>query len=656
MIANPKIKLHDIEMIDEAEKREILDRYCGHEELTVKDMPVHRLIYRRMEQAPDRIALVAGAKVLTYSRLIRESLQLARLLRQKGVGPNTVAAVIADQSPEMIIGILGILYAGGAYLPVDPGYPPERIDYMLKDCGTQMLISTVKVAREMTRGIESFYLAPHGFADQTSSDSFDFGTLSDESSNLAYIIYTSGSTGRPRGVLVEHPSLMNLVVWHNDYFEVTPDDRATKYAGFGFDASVWEIFPYLAAGAALCMVDIEARADIRRLTGFFERSAVTIAFLPTQMCELFLETGYSPSSLRMMLTGGDRLNRYARRNYRLINNYGPTENTVVATCFPVGDNGGTIPVGSPIYNVRIYILDGNHRIQPVGVPGELHIAGAGVARGYLNLPEVTSERFIRIDSQGEGKKTDRVYKTGDLGRWLPDRNIQFLGRVDQQLKIRGYRIEPGEVENVLLDFDGINETVVIGLNDEQGQKQLYAYYVSREDEELKSVSLKQFLASKLPAYMIPAYFVPMDRIPLTPNGKVDQKALAAQRTQFRRESELVLPENNTEEKVRDIWKEILNIDQVSVNENFFDLGGNSLKIIHLGNLLKDSFGNEIPVMKLFEHATVRSMARYIDGKKDETETDIDNVEIDRTEVITNARQKRRKRANKRAIRGRGTGR
>ncbi|MCP5054550.1 MAG: amino acid adenylation domain-containing protein, partial [bacterium] len=356
-------------------------------------------------------------------------------------------------------------------------------------------------------------------------------------SGVAYVIYTSGSTGRPKGVMVEHRSLVNLCTWHNREYSVTPADHAAQYAGFVFDASVWEIFPYLATGACIYPIPGNIKLDMEQLNRYLEQNDISIAFLPTQVCEQFIKV--ANSSLRVLLTGGDKLNQWVEVNYRLVNNYGPTENTVVTTRFDVTRPFSNIPIGTPISNTRVYILDINRDLQAPGIAGELCIGGDGLARGYLNNPELTDAKFdldfndYRDDHDFE-KETPAssavqsfIYHTGDLARWLEDGNIEFLGRIDQQVKVRGFRIELGEIEVQLLSHESIKEAVVIALDDSSGNKSLCAYYIPAEGDfvpaaQCAAAQLKEYLSRYLPDYMVPSYFVSLESLPLTPSGKVDR--------------------------------------------------------------------------------------------------------------------------------------
>jgi amino acid adenylation domain-containing protein len=476
--------------------------------------------------------------------------------------------------------------------------------------------------------------------------------------NLAYIIYTSGSTGNPKGAAVEHRSLVNLCTWHNRYYAVVPGDRAVQYASLGFDASVWEIFPYLAAGAALHIIEDRIKRDIYQVDIYFHRHGITMGFLPTPVAEqlMLLPDSKSKRHLRALLTGGDKLRTFVPQPYHVYNNYGPTENTVVTTSCPVKNKEENIPIGKPIYNNQVYILKPNSScLQPIGVPGELCIAGHSLARGYLNNPELTAEKFDRdlwdlqdyhdeeapfgqiLNAFGERKKEPGnrdyrsykshksyvLYKTGDLARWLPDGNIEFFGRIDQQVKIRGFRIEPGEIESKIQSHYKMKDTVVVarGKND---NKFLCAYYVPA-DQSVKPGELKEYLARYLPGYMLPDYFVPLESIPITPNGKVDRRGLPEPGYEI--PADYIKPGTEMEKIIARTWKEVLGIDEIGVHTRFFDIGGNSVNILQVHNKLKEIIKKDFPLMVIFKYPTVYSLAGYLgkEGIGDE-QTDFPPVE------------------------------
>jgi len=673
--------ISEIEIIPEKEKYRLLYDFNNTKAEYPEDRLVHQLFEEQSERAGDKIAVISmehgvwsmeGTEALekrhapcslphavTYNELSEKSNQLARLLNEKGIQPDGIAGIMVERSVEMVIGILSILKAGGAYLPIDPDYPVKRIHYMLADSSAGIVLTTKNLSERIAFKREIIFLdsfkefGPEGASSYTLHAPCAMRHAS--SKNSAYIIYTSGTTGEPKGTVVEHRSLVNLCTWHHRYYQVTDKDIAIQYAGIGFDASVWEVFPYLTIGAVLHIISTDIRLDIDALNQYFEKHCVTIAFLPTPVCHQFIKQ--ENRSLHKLLTGGDKLQHFNKRNYELYNNYGPTENTVVTTAYPVTEPMENIPIGRPVFNTQVYILPASSRgnagfqLQPVGIPGELCIAGDSLSRGYLNRPELTNDKFDQDlqddqDDQDEKKKKGtgqlrlikdsnmsytsclpylKRYRTGDLCRWLSDGSIEFLGRMDQQVKIRGFRIELREIENRLLTHESVKDAVVIDREGESGDKYLCAYIVNsgihREPDAgapafekatiTRNTELKEYISQTLPDYMIPSYFVFMDRMPMTPNGKIDRKALPVPKIDPH--VEYVAPRNDTEKQLIEIWAEILEMDKndISIEANFFDLGGNSLKIITVTGKLKETFKQDIPVVIPFRYSTIRALARYL---------------------------------------------
>ncbi|WP_046234898.1 condensation domain-containing protein, partial [Paenibacillus algorifonticola] len=418
----------------------------------------------------------------------------------------------------------------------------------------------------------------------------------------AYVIYTSGSTGQPKGVAVAHRSLTNLACWHNRAFEVTEADRSTKFAGFGFDASVWEVFPYLIAGASLYVIHEEIRLDVRELNAYYERNGITISFLPTQFCEQFMEL--DNRSLRVLLTGGDKLKTYRKRNYRLVNNYGPTENTVVATSSPVEKLEWNLPIGRPIDNVRAYIVGRTGGLQPIGVPGELCLAGDGLAQGYLNCEELMGEKFIDNPFEAGG----RMYRTGDLAKWLEDGNIAYMGRIDSQIKIRGYRIEPGEIAQRLLEHEAVDEAAVVAKEQAGGEKQLVAYIAARQ--EWSAAELRNWLAQTLPDYMIPRHMVAIEKMPVTANGKINELALPEPNEVLTDLEPYLPPRNEIEALLVQSWQDVLGRESIGIRDNFFELGGDSIKAIQIAARLNSS-GLKMEIKDLFQQLTIEQLSGFI---------------------------------------------
>ncbi|MEC0241464.1 amino acid adenylation domain-containing protein [Paenibacillus dokdonensis] len=608
----PGTMIREISLLSQ-EEEDLLSAWNLTEEPFDLDRTIHGMFEEQAEKTPNHTAVVYKEESLTFRELNDKADRLARVLARKGAGPERIVGIIATPSMEMIVGTLAILKTGAAYLPIDPAYPADRILYMLEDSGTKLLVTepNVKLDGQIRFNGEAI-CAAQALASGNHNEAQEEGELfgnphaleAPKPNDLAYIIYTSGSTGRPKGVMVEHRTLVNLCAWHIKEFKVTDKDRSTKYAGFGFDASVWEMFPYLVSGASIYVIPEEIRLDSGQLHAYFIQNDITISFLPTQFCEHFM-TLDNPS-LRILLTGGDKLKTFSKQNYELYNCYGPTENTVVTTAYRVMELEENIPIGYPIDNSQVHIVDAYGHPQPIGIAGELCIAGQGLARGYLNQPELTNEKFIVTALAGGG----RMYRTGDLARWTEDGVIEFLGRIDHQVKIRGFRIEIGEIEHRLLLHPHVSEVIVIDLDDASGAKYLCAYVVA--DEPFSYDEMSAFLSENLPDYMVPAKLVQLTELPLTANGKVDRRALPAPAAASYDEQNYKAPAGVWEEGVASLWEEVLGLNRIDACESFFMAGGDSLKIVILQTKLQRRFGISVPVTVLFGHATVREQAEWIE--------------------------------------------
>jgi len=541
---------------------------------------------------------------------------------ETGVGPEVVVAVLMRRSPEMMVSLLGILKAGGAYLPLDPEYPVERLAFMLEDSGAAQLLTTEELAGEVGPWAKNTICLDTDWPRMEQQPASP-PVCPSSADNLAYVIYTAGSTGRPKGVAVAHRSLANLVAWHQREYEVTASDRATQVAAPGFDASVWEIWPYLCAGASVHIPEAEVRMTPRKLVDWLVAEGITLSFLPTPLAEAVLEERWpAECALRALLTGGDRLHRGLLNDYpfRVVNHYGPTENTVVSTAGvvrPASAGDGPPPIGRPIANTQAYILDRRLNPVPVGTPGELYVGGENLARGYLHRPMLTAERFVPHPfSERPG---ERLYKTGDLARWLPDGRIDFLGRIDQQVKVRGYRIELGEIEAILAAHDSVDQAIVVTRPDPSGQQRLVAYVVSATAEALSVESLREHLRRLLPEYMVPATFVPLDRLPLTAHGKVDRRQLPApDTTGAAAERPDAPPRTPNEERLAEIWAKVLGVERVGVQDNFFDVGGDSLSAVRMMAETEQVTGVTVPLRLLFQQGTIEKLAEAIDGEQSRT--------------------------------------
>ncbi|AZK48667.1 non-ribosomal peptide synthetase [Paenibacillus lentus] len=594
IINDPDILIQDISIVTAEERQQLLFEFNDFHIELPEGQTVHELFEQQVLSTPEKQAVVFNGNSLTYGELNQEANKVARMIRSHGVLPNEIVALMVEHCLEMIIGVLGILKAGAAYMPIDPSYPVQRVEYMLEDSRTAYLLMTPQLRAPVSFGGTAIMLekaAWDGYSEENVEPVH-------QSEDLAYVIYTSGSTGQPKGVMIEHRALVNLCVWHNQAFNMTSDDRCTKLAGFGFDASVWETFPSLTRGAALHILDESIRGDIYALQNYFETNGITVSFLPTQLAAQFMEL--DNRSLRLLLIGGDRANHMTSQRYLVVNNYGPTENTVVTTSGVLDAEDRRLPIGKPVANHRVCILDLSGHLQPVGVPGELCVSGEGLARGYLNQPALTAERFI----QHPLLPGERMYRTGDLARWLPDGTIEYLGRSDEQVKIRGYRIEPAEIDFKLLQHPAVREALTIAQNDAKGDTYLCSYIVVSEKWTIPE--LRKHLIQTLPEYMVPAHFMELAELPLTANGKVDRRALPQPMIQSERV--YMAPRTETEEKLAALFAEVLGVPAVGIDDHFFELGGHSLKAMTLVSRIHKEMDVEIPLNDVFLHATVREMA------------------------------------------------
>jgi amino acid adenylation domain-containing protein len=586
-------------------------------ERTTSDYPqnqcIHQIFDAQVERTPDALAVVCKDEQLTYSELNHRANKVAHYLRARGVGPEVLVGICLKRSVEMVIASLGVLKAGAAYLPLDPTYPRERLSFLLGNSGISLLITHEQFVENLSHHQE-LEIIPLECIAQESGESCE---NSAQAANLAYVIYTSGSTGSPKGVEVTHGSLLNLVRWHQAAFDVTRADRASVLASVGFDAAVWETWPYLTAGASLHLPDDITRLSPEELRDWLVSNEITIGFLPTVLAERIMALEWPTSTaLRILLTGAEILRHYpsTKLPFKLVNNYGPTECTVVATSglVPTGVCSNGLPtIGRPITNTRVYILDEKLQQVPAGVAGELHIGGAGVARGYLHSPDLTVEKFIpdpfsnRLDA--------RLYKTGDVARYLPNGEIAYLGRIDDQIKMMGYRIEPNEIVAVLDRHPLVKTSVVIAREDGNSEKRLVAYVVLNSESQPSSADLRRFLANELPAYMVPSVFVLMDGLPLTQHGKIDRRALPVPDSENTlRDEAFMAPRTPIEERLAVIVCSLLELDQVSVRDNFFFLGGHSLLGTQLIAQIRAAFGVEIALRTLFDTPTIADLSSEIE--------------------------------------------
>ena len=576
---------------------------------------VSDLVIKQAALQPNAPAIVTGSTVLSYADLDRRSNRLANYLIDLGVGPETIVGLCLNRSPESVVCALAVIKAGGAYLPMDPDYPTERLRFMLNDASPRVLITWQKLAPEFSEGPWEVISIDRDQDFEACSSEAPATLISDD--QLAYVIYTSGSTGQPKGVEINHQSLLNLVSWHNHEFAITAKDRASHLAGVGFDAAVWEVWPYLTAGASLHLPDETTRVSPEMLRDWLVENQITISFLPTALAEPVMILDWpETTNLRYLLTGADTLHRYPTENlpFELINNYGPTECTVVTTSgrVPAETKPGALPtIGRPIANTFVYVLD--EKLQParLGVPGELYIGGAGVARGYLNRPDLTAERFVRHPFRDD--PSAKLYKTGDRARYLPDGQIAYLGRVDEQIKILGYRIEPAEIEAAIDSHPAIASSVVTACGSACEERRLTAYLVMSNGTPTATADLRSFLQVSLPDYMVPTVFVKLEKLPLNGNGKVDRAALPEPNAENTLRDEMfIAPGTPIEVRLATIVCSLLNLNEVSVNDNFFLLGGHSLLGTQLIVKIRAAFGVDLALRTLFDAPTISELSSEIE--------------------------------------------
>jgi amino acid adenylation domain-containing protein len=578
---------------------------------------VLHLFERQVERDPNAIAATSTRGELTYRELNQLAEELAGRIRAAGVGPEVVVGLCVPRSPAMLVGTLAIFKAGGAYLPLDPSEPESRLNFMFDDAGVSVVVTEQSLKQKMS-GANRQVIALDETGRMTERDGEPSAAPNAAASinpkSLAYVIYTSGSTGTPKGVEIAHESLSNLVAWHQSAFKVIPHDRASCVARVGFDAAVWEIWPYLTAGASLHVPDGEKLKDPEAFQSWLIERGITISFVPTPMAERLLALRWPENTvLRMMLTGGDTLHVYPPANlpFLLVNNYGPTECAVVATSGLVAAGRAEHrlpPIGRPIDNTQVYILDEAMREVPAGTPGEIYIGGLGVARGYRNRPELTAERFLPNPFDGT-----RFFKTGDCAQTLPDGQIAFLGRFDEQIKIRGFRIEPNEIVAALNEHPAVSQSVIVAREITCGDSRLVAYLVPKAGHLATVSELRDFLSARLPAYMVPAMYVTIDTIPLTPNGKVDRAALPApDASNTLGEDVFHAPQTEVEQVVAGILAPLLGLERVDVEANFFALGGHSLLGIQLISRVRDSLGVELSLRTVFEAPSVAELSAEIE--------------------------------------------
>ncbi|MBD1924287.1 amino acid adenylation domain-containing protein [Microcoleus sp. FACHB-831] len=642
IVANPDQSISHLPLLTQVEQQQVLA--WNDTKIAYPEVLIHQLFEQQVERTPDAIAVVYEdvetryIASLTYIELNQKANSLAHYLQKLGVGADDLVGICVERSLDTIIGILGILKAGGAYLPLDPAYPRHRLALMLEDAQVPILITQKHLSEQLPQHQTSVvYLDAHW--QLINQENQENPVVNSTAENLAYVIYTSGSTGKPKGVMIAHQSLANYVqaavaeygIGMCDSPAETRRERILQFASLSFDTSAEEIFPALTTGATLVLRTDEMLGAVSQFLQKCLDLQITVLDLPTAYWHelthaIQQENLKLPPSIRLILIGGEKAlpekvaiwKKHIDNSVRLVNTYGPTEATIVSTKYELSPpevvNTVNIPIGKPIANAQIYILDGNLQLVPIGVPGELYIGGAGLAKGYLNRPELTAEKFI-LNPYAHAEdsypySSEILYKTGDLVRYLPDGNIEYLGRIDNQVKIRGFRIELGEIEAAVLQYPEIKETVVLVWEDETSYKRLVAYIVPKVARDLNSSEIRSFLNAKLPEYMMPASFILLDKLPLTPNGKVDKQALPKPEDKLAPAVDLVPPKTTTEELLARIWSEVLRIERVGIHDNFFELGGDSILSIQIISKANQA-GLQLTPKLLFQHQTIAKLAAVV---------------------------------------------
>ncbi|HEU4560478.1 MAG TPA: amino acid adenylation domain-containing protein, partial [Longimicrobium sp.] len=614
--ADADVRLSQLELLGEAERTQVLEEWNQ----TAADVPADRCIHELFEaqaaRTPGAMALRFEETSLTYAELNERANQLAHHLRDHGVGLEVRVGVLMERSVEMVVSLLAVLKAGGGYVPLDPGLPSERLAYMLEDSAVPLVLvqGALREAVPARDGIE--LLAVDELAERLAVEPTENPAVGAGPDSLAYVIYTSGSTGRPKGVMNQHRGVVNRLVWMQAQFGIGADDVVLQKTPFGFDVSVWEFFWPLQQGARLVMARPDGHRDPAYLRDVVEREGVTTLHFVPSMLQPFVEAVEAGrcGSLRHVVCSGEALPPVlVRRFYErfagpvvVTNLYGPTEAAVDVSCWtcPRDASADVVPIGRPVWNTALYVLDAAGRPAPVGVPGELYIGGVQVARGYQGRPAMTAERFVPDPFSAQGGV--RLYRTGDRARWRADGAIEYLGRLDFQVKVRGFRIELGEIEAALRGHEGVTDCVVVA-RAQAGEQRLVAYVVGDADAE----ALRAYVRRSLPEYMVPSAFVSLDALPLTSNGKLDRKALPA--PDFASAAErYVAPRTETEQLLAEIWAEVLRLERVGVEESFFELGGHSLLATSVVSRVREVFGVELPLRAIFETPTVGNLAPRVE--------------------------------------------
>ncbi|MEG3959019.1 amino acid adenylation domain-containing protein [Microcoleus sp. herbarium2] len=603
----------EIPLLSDQERHKILVDWNDTQADYPKDKCIHQLFEAQVEQTPDAVAVVFEDEQLTYKELNKRANQLAHHLGNLGVGPEVLVGICVERSLEMIVGLLGVLKAGGAYVPLDPAYPSERLAFMLEDSQVAVLLTQARLVESIPKH-QGHIVCLDTDWEIIERQSKDNPKCSFTPDNLAYVIYTSGSTGKPKGVLVAHSGVSNLGKALIQVCDVQPNSRVLQFCSLSFDGSVTELVMALLSGGTMVMGRRDSMLPGPNLIQLLRDFAVTTVALPPSALAV-LPADELPA-LRTIIVAGEACSQDLVARWssgrRFFNGYGPTECSVCTTMIECIDSKEAPPIGRPLPNTQVYILDAQKQPVPIGVPGELYIGGVGVTRGYLNRPELSADRFILNPFSNDSGS--RLYRTGDLVRYLPDGNIEFLGRIDHQVKIRGFRIELGEIEAVLRQNRAVQNAVVVGQEYGLNDKRLVAYVVPTQEQAFSTSELRRYLKQKLPDHMVPSAFVRLEALPLTPNEKVDRRALPMPNRIRSVEETFAPPLTFFEEVLADIWSEVLRLDSVGIHDNFFELGGHSLLAVRVLAQIEKTFGKNLPLATLFQSPTIKQLANILRQK------------------------------------------
>ncbi|VEP16804.1 conserved hypothetical protein [Hyella patelloides LEGE 07179] len=645
MVANPQQSLGKLPLITSAEQEQLLQEWNNTQRDYPHNQSIHQIFEAQVAKTPNAVAVKFENQELTYKELNERANQLAHYLQNLGVKPDTLVGICVDRSLKMLIGLLGILKAGGAYVPLDPTYPTERLAYMLDDSNVSILLTQEKLKASLPENQAQLICIDTNW-DLIAQESTTNPITEIHTNDLAYVIYTSGSTGKPKGVLIEHRGLINFLTSMKNQPELTQTDRLVAVTTISFDIAALELYLPLIVGAEVIIASREVANNAQQLWSTIIDNQATVMQATPATWRLLLSAGWQYEQPFKILCGGEALSTELAKELlatgsSIWNLYGPTETTIWSAVKQI-ESSDSIVIGHPLANTQMYILDRQLQPVPIGVPGELYIGGDGLARGYLNRDDLTNERFITnpfsinneqltVNSITSSISYSLLYKTGDLAKYLlPDGNIEVLGRIDNQVKIRGFRLELGEIESTLAQHPDLKQSVVIAREDVPGDKRLVAYVIAQQNKTVTNEEMRSFLQGTLPRYMIPSVFVTLEQMPLTPNGKIDRRALPKPEGNFYTSSDThVVPQNQVEAKIAKIWQNILQLDKVGIYDNFFDLGGHSLLVPQVWNKLTEIFDTEISMVDMFAYPTIHTLAQYLTNSSQPELSTQPNQKLDR---------------------------